>query len=263
MENKSYFSQAFGAVSRNFLFVGLFTVVFYVLCFGLLFLVLKIAGNIIGDNINDVFSWIFAEQDSIIKLIFMALGKTLLIMAAVLTVWQILIAPVMVAYQGGILRLVRDGNVPFIMEYVRNYTPKCIVVMVTMYLKIALWSLLFWIPGVYKWLAYGLTPYVLADGSNKGQAVGAIKMSSKLMKGNKIKLFAIRIVAYGIPLVIHAMFRGTESETMVYTIGAVLFLLCAFIIGPYMYAAESAIYLSAMDKFNKTNAPAVDTPINK
>lgn len=55
---------------------------------------------------------------------------------------------------------------------------------------IALWSLLFIIPGIIKAFAYSMSTYILADNPNMTQKE-ARKYSEKLMEGNKFRLFCL------------------------------------------------------------------------
>lgn len=56
----------------------------------------------------------------------------------------------------------------------------------------ALWSLLFFIPGVVKSLSYSMTPYILADNPEL-KYNGAIERSMKMMKGHKWHLFCLSL----------------------------------------------------------------------
>jgi len=60
----------------------------------------------------------------------------------------------------------------------------------------ALWSLLFFIPGIIKSYAYALTPYILADCPNV-RANDARKLSIRIMKGKKGKLFGFHLSYIG------------------------------------------------------------------
>lgn len=57
-------------------------------------------------------------------------------------------------------------------------------------LYVALWSLLFIIPGIIKGYAYAMTPFILAENPHL-TASQAIKMSEELMDGYKTELFIL------------------------------------------------------------------------
>lgn len=55
-----------------------------------------------------------------------------------------------------------------------------------------LWSLLFFIPGLVKGLAYSVAPYILAINPDV-TASEAIAKSMKLMNGHKMELFILQL----------------------------------------------------------------------
>ncbi|MBP5540451.1 MAG: DUF975 family protein [Bacteroidales bacterium] len=59
-----------------------------------------------------------------------------------------------------------------------------------MYIFIALWSLLLFIPGIIMSYAYAMTPYLMKDNPEMG-AMECIKKSKAMMKGYKWKLFLL------------------------------------------------------------------------
>ncbi len=59
-----------------------------------------------------------------------------------------------------------------------------------------LWSLLFIVPGIIKSYAYALTPYLLDDCRNV-RAKDALKLSKRMMKGYKWKLFVFELSYLG------------------------------------------------------------------
>lgn len=64
------------------------------------------------------------------------------------------------------------------------------------YLFTYLWSLLFCIPGIIKSYAYRMTPFILAD-HQEVKATDAIKLSMKMTKGHKGKLFVMDLSFIG------------------------------------------------------------------
>jgi len=59
-----------------------------------------------------------------------------------------------------------------------------------MALWVFLWSLLLWVPGIIKAIAYSMTYYILADCPNV-TATNALKLSMKMTSGHKGKLFVM------------------------------------------------------------------------
>jgi uncharacterized membrane protein len=64
------------------------------------------------------------------------------------------------------------------------------------YLFNFLWFLLFIIPGIVKWYAYSMTPYILADNPNIGYD-RALKLSMKMTDGHKADLFILQLSFIG------------------------------------------------------------------
>lgn len=87
-----------------------------------------------------------------------------------------------------------------------------------------LWSLLFIIPGIIASYRYAMTPYILAENPDMG-VMDAISASSKMMAGNKFRLFCL-----------HFSFIGWDLLSLM-TFGILnLFL------HPYKEAANAAFY---------------------
>jgi len=63
-------------------------------------------------------------------------------------------------------------------------------------LYVALWSLLFIIPGIIKEYSYAMTPFILAENPNL-TASQAIKISEELMDGHKADLFILSLTFIG------------------------------------------------------------------
>lgn len=97
--------------------------------------------------------------------------------------------------------------------------------MFLMGLKVFLWSLLFFIPGIIKGIAYSLTPYILAEYPNV-EASQATKLSDRMTKGYKMDIF----VAY-------LSFLGWELLS-VFTFG----ILDIVFTGPYLSLTMGGIY---------------------
>ncbi len=59
-----------------------------------------------------------------------------------------------------------------------------------------LWSLLFVIPGIVKMYSYAMTPYILAKYPNV-EAMQAINISQRIMRGRKLELFVVELSFLG------------------------------------------------------------------
>ena len=98
----------------------------------------------------------------------------------------------------------------------------------TMFLRdlfVALWTMLFIIPGIVKMYAYSLVPYILAENPEIG-AMDAIKLSNEMMKGHKMNAFLLDL-----------SFIGWIILTIL-TFG----LVGVFFANPYMYATDAELY---------------------
>ena len=100
-----------------------------------------------------------------------------------------------------------------------------------MYLFIALWTLLLFIPGIIKSLAYSLTPYIIKDFPELS-ANEAITLSMKMMKGYKAKLFLLMLsfIGWGI--------------LCIFTLGVGLLWLI-----PYMQTTFAAFYQDVKNEY--------------
>ena len=88
-----------------------------------------------------------------------------------------------------------------------------------------LWSLLFIIPGIIKSFSYAMTPYLLSEYDNI-PARDALKVSMRMMKGNKGRLF-----------VLYLSFIGWDILSIL-TLG----ILNIFLVRPYKETALSGFY---------------------
>ena len=96
----------------------------------------------------------------------------------------------------------------------------------------SLWSLLLVIPGLIKFYAYSLTPYILIDNPELS-ANQAINLSVKMMKGHKFDLFFL-----------HLSFIGWIFLS-IFTFGIGLLWLL-----PYMMTAQAAFYQDVKKEYN-------------
>lgn len=109
-------------------------------------------------------------------------------------------------------------------------------------LFIALWTLLFIVPGIIKTYSYAMTFFILKDHPEMS-AKQAITESRKMMDGNKWRLFCL-----------HFSFIGWILLCML-TFG----ILTIWVI-PYMYAADAAFYESLKAERAEAPADAEETP---
>ena len=93
-------------------------------------------------------------------------------------------------------------------------------------LFIALWSLLFIIPGIIKAISYSMSYYILIENPNMS-ANDARKESMRLMQGNKWRYFCLQISFIGWILL------------SILTLGILMLW-----VSPYMYVAEAEFYKS-------------------
>ena len=68
--------------------------------------------------------------------------------------------------------------------------------MLLMCVKIMLWCLLLFIPGIVKAFAYAMTPYILVEHPEM-RAIDAIRKSNAMMKGHKFDLFYLGLSFIG------------------------------------------------------------------
>ena len=61
---------------------------------------------------------------------------------------------------------------------------------------VSLWSMLFYIPGIVKSIAYSMAPYILADNPNL-TARQALTISKQITKGHKWELFVLQLSFIG------------------------------------------------------------------
>ena len=99
-------------------------------------------------------------------------------------------------------------------------------------IKLALWSMLFAIPGIIKSYEYAIIPYILADDAEISSK-DAFKKAKKMMKGNKWRLFKLNF-----------SFIGWEI-LCVLTLG-----LGTFFLLPYINAANAEFYIELKNKQN-------------
>ena len=139
----------------------------------------------------------------------------------------ILLGPLAVGYSVYMLSLIRkkDQKVENLFDGFKNCFANSLVAGILSYLFIFLWSLLFFIPGIVKAIAYSMVPFLQAEDSNlKGN--DALKKSEELMKGHKWEYFKLMFGFIGWILL------------SILTFG----ILYVLYVGPYMQAAKAHFY---------------------
>ena len=118
-----------------------------------------------------------------------------------------------------------DAFSGFKVNYRRN-----IGTLLVMGIKLALWSLLFAIPGIIKSFEYAMIPYILAD-DPEISSKDAFKKARAMMKGNKWRLFKLNFSYIGWDIL------------CVLTLG-----LGTFFLLPYINAANAEFYAELKNK---------------
>ena len=138
--------------------------------------------------------------------------------------------PLVVGYSLLMLNIAR-GNNPKIENLFEGFEEfvRAFVLWITNELLIALWSLLFIIPGIIKTLSYSMSYYILLDNPEMS-ANEARKRSMQMMDGNKWRLFCLNFSFIGWILLSFLTF------------GILLFW-----VAPYMEAAKAEFYQSLLD----------------
>lgn len=139
----------------------------------------------------------------------------------------ILLGPLAVGYSVYMLNLIRkkDQKVENLFDGFKNCFANSLVAGILSYLFIFLWSLLFFIPGIVKAIAYSMVPFLQAEDSNlKGN--DALRKSEELMKGHKWEYFKLMFGFIGWILL------------SILTFG----ILYVLYVGPYMQAAKAHFY---------------------
>lgn len=99
----------------------------------------------------------------------------------------------------------------------------------------SLWSLLLIVPGIVKFYAYSMTPYILIDNPELS-ANQAIILSKKMMKGHKFDLFFLQLSFIG------------WIFLSIFTLGIGLLWVI-----PYMMTAQAAFYQDIRKEYQSTN----------
>ena len=122
-----------------------------------------------------------------------------------------------------VIRKNRKPEVGHLFEGFDNFSNSLILYLVNN-IFIALWSLLFIVPGIIKTYSYSMSYYILADNPKMGGNEARIK-SMQMMKGNKWRLFCLDFSFIGWDLL------------CILTLG-----ILSFWVTPYRQAAYAAFY---------------------
>ncbi|MDE7191144.1 MAG: DUF975 family protein [Clostridia bacterium] len=126
----------------------------------------------------------------------------------------------------------KDVEVGMLFKGFNDFT-RSLVLYITNNILIALWTLLFFIPGIIKTFSYSMSYYILIDNPNL-TANEARKKSMELMKGNKWRLFCLEFSFIGWLLL------------SVLTFGILMFW-----VAPYMEVARAKFYMSLLPEEEK------------
>jgi uncharacterized membrane protein len=181
---------------------------------------------------------------------------TTFLVSVIQVVLSIVLSIISVGYQWYCLNVARNQSPePFsIFEILTNGRfVKVIKLLVLVYIKVLLWSLLFIVPGIIKAYSYSQSFYILYDNPD-WTASQCIEESKRMMQGNKAELFVFQMSFIGwalvawIVLTIVMLIVGIFSATVGTTIGYLL--LTPF----YVYTSTSlAGYYNAlyMNRYNQ------------
>ena len=171
--------------------------------------------------------------DSIVDIRVMSVILTVGVVMSLL--WMIIGGAITLGYSSFYTRLVKGepvqfGNLfGFFHQLWRGFCMQFV-----MGLFVALWSLLFIIPGIVASYSYAMTPYLMAEFQDLG-VMDALRESKQLMKGNRFRLFCLQFSFFGWALL------------------SVLSLGIGFLwLEPYMQAAAAAFYMDVTGRSEET-----------
>ncbi|MDE6474131.1 MAG: DUF975 family protein [Clostridia bacterium] len=121
----------------------------------------------------------------------------------------------------------KDAELGMLFKGFNDFT-RSLVLYITNNILIALWTLLFFIPGIIKTFSYSMSYYILIDNPNL-TANEARKKSMEMMKGNKWRLFCLQFSFIGWLL-----------------LSLLTFGILMFWVAPYMEVARAKFYMSLL-----------------
>lgn len=113
-----------------------------------------------------------------------------------------------------------------------NYYKNIFLTMLLRSIYVILWTLLLIIPGIIKFYAYRMVPYILAENPEIGHKK-ALELSKKMTKGEKWNIFVLDL-----------SFLGW------FILGALLFGVGIFFVQPYYDATNAELYLKLKGEVN-------------
>ena len=182
----------------------------------------------------------------------------ILIMAVVVTVQIIFRGVILLGYVSFHLKL-HDGQKPTIGELFSQFDRFGRAFGLTFFrsLYVALWSLLFVIPGIIRAYAYALAPYIMLE-NPRLTANECLSASKELMDGRKERLFCLNISFIGWDVLCTVLLATPISTILMLPIDPLLRLLmlpivalpsliCIAVISTYRAAAFTAFYRDACE----------------
>ncbi len=173
-------------------------------------------------------------------------------LVTVLALLQFVLSPAMnVGLNTYYLALHRSENPPFSLLFSRFHIfVRCLALYVLMGIFIALWSLLFVIPGIIAAYRYAMAPFLMADDPELG-ALDAIALSKKMMDGHKGRLFALQFSFIGWFFV--SMVGISALYSMFGVLGTALGLFASLALQVYINSSITGFYLelSSLNSQNK------------
>ncbi len=197
--------------------------------------------NIISDGLGRDFNYdIYSYYDSIVRSVieFMnsisyttivtVLALILVIFMAAVTISALVLAPIQIGCCRWMLK--NRTNNPQYDEVVFGFQDGYLNIVKIMFCRnlfIALWSLLFFIPGFIKMYEYRMIPYLLAENPNMSMSE-AFSRSRNMMYNNKMDAFVLEL-----------SFLGWYFLTAI-----TISLLAVFYVTPYVYLTRTELYVA-------------------
>ena len=116
-----------------------------------------------------------------------------------------------------------------------NYLNNCMV-MLWMTIKVFLWSLLLFIPGIIKSYAYYFVPYIILENPNM-KSKDVLDLSQEMTRGHKLDLFVLNLSFFGWILL--------ATIALPFTMG-----LSYILIQPYTCATDAQAYNYIKEEYN-------------
>ena len=140
------------------------------------------------------------------------------------------------------LTLSRTGEAKFepLFDGFKGNIANAIVTSILYQVFLALWTLLFIVPGIVKSFSYAMTFYILRDNPEM-TATEAITASRKMMDGHKVELFCLRLSFIGWIL-----------------LGVLACGIGMLFVAPYMQMADAAFYENLKAQQAPIGAPAFE-----